>query len=587
MSVLLIGCEDVNEFGAGLSPALTGHYIVLAQNQVTLDAKPQGSQRMEVKAVASAWQFKGMEKWLTVTPAEGNSTQTVEVTATENLSGDQTRSSVFQLISTDPTYEFTQMVSATQKAATPYLNLEESSMVVPAGQTTKSIAVEANIEWVSSVQEAWLAVSKSPDGKALVITVKENTGLETRTAVILVTGVLTRTLTVTQAAPNVPVSNEKTLSYGNAGGSYQLTIEAEVAWTAQSTADWLLLTPESGQAGKTVMVVEALPNAALHARTGLIILYFGSAEVLSINVQQEGISLKVSPQILTFQASGGTHLVQVQSNTTWEVLSQPSWVTVSDPTGNGDKELTVTCAENERDVERQDVLVIGRKGTELQERITLVQRAKYFSVTPTTFAELPSKGGTHQVHIVANEHWVASSSSSWMQLSTKEGQGDIDVTLTAPDNPSVHGRIDTTTFIPAFLQPVRVMTRQAARYLMVDVAEMYFFARGGTSNAVSINTDGTYTITGSDSWMILHQEGNVFTVEVTKNETGLVREGNVVIALTGLNAGEELKVVIPVTQRDVDSKIDVEPFTPDRQWDVVVSHGTVTVTGFGEDTEWE
>lgn len=586
MSVLLMGCEDVNEFGAGLSPALTGHYIVLGQNQVTLDAKPQGSQRMEVKAVASDWLFRGMEAWLTVTPPAGNSTQTVEVTATENLSGDQTRSSVFQLISTDPTYEFTQMVSATQKAATPYLNLAESSIVVSAGQTTRNIAVEANIEWSATVPEAWLTVDKSPDGKTLVITVKENTGQETRTAAIQVTGTLTRTLTVTQAAPNMPVSNEKTLSYGNTGGSYQLTIESEVAWTAQSTADWLLLTPEKGEAGKTVMVVEALPNASLNGRTGLVSLYFGSAEVLSINVQQEGISLKVSPQILTFQASGEAHSVQVQSNTTWEVLSRPSWVTVSDPTGNGDKELTVTCAENESDVERQDVLVIGRQGTELQERITLVQRAKYFSVTPTTFAELSSKGGTHQVHIVTNEHWVASSSSSWMRLSTKEGQGDIDVTLTAPDNPSVHGRTDTTTFIPAFLQPVRVITRQAARYLTVDVAEMYFFARGGRSNAVSINTDGSYSITASDSWMSLHQEGNVFTVEVTKNETGLVREGNVVIALTGLNAGEELKVVIPVTQRDVDSKLDVEPFTPDRQWDVVVSHGTVTVSGFGEEEEW-
>lgn len=587
MTVLLLGCEDMNEFGAGMSPALTGHYIVLAQNQLTLDAKPQGSQQMEVKAVASAWQFKGMAEWLTVTPAEGNSTQTVAVTATENLSGDQTRSCVFQLASTDPTYEFRQKISATQKAATPYLNLEESSIVVSAGQITRNIAVEANIEWSATVPEAWLTVNKSPDSKTLVITVKENTGQETRTAAIQVTGTLTRTLTVTQAAPNMPVSDEKTLSYGNVGGSCQLTIESEVSWTAHSTADWLLLTPESGQAGKTVMVAEALPNASLHARTGLITLYFGSAEVLSISVKQEGISLQVSPQILTFQASGEAHSVQVQSNTTWEVLSRPSWITVSAPTGNGNQELTVTCAENESDVERQDVLVIGRQGTELQEKITVVQRAKYFSVTPTTFAELPSKGGTHLVHIVTNEHWVASSSSSWIQLSTKEGQGDIDVTLTAPDHPSIHGRTDTTTFIPAFLQPVRVITRQAPRYLTVDVAEMYFFARGGTSNAVSVNTDGSYTITASDSWMILHQEGNVFTVEATKNETGLVREGNVVIALTGLNAAEELKVVIPVTQRDVDSRLDVEPFTPDRQWDVVVSHGTVTVTGFAEEREWE
>ncbi len=92
-------------------------------------------------------------------------------------------------------------------------------------------------------------------------------------------------------------------------------------------------------------------------------------------------------------------------------------------------------------------------------------------------------------------------------------------------------------------------TNQPAHYLHVDVEELNFDSKGGTSQKITVDTDASYTITSSDpSWLTINQEGNTFTATATNNSTGSERNGIITIAMTGLVAGEKYEVEVPVKQ---------------------------------------
>lgn len=671
--LLLAACSDENSLGVGYVPSLSGHYLHLSTQALTFDAIA-GEQHLEVSSVSTPWQFEGTASWLTLSPERGDADARVTATAAENLSADDMRTSVFRFFSTDDAYPFSRSVSATQRAADPIVVLTPTALSFSASAGTGRVDVQANVQWTVSVDGDWLTASAIENGSQIQITVSENTTQDTRHAAVTVQGGdLTRTITITQAQPATPMAEGAELVFENTGGSYQLAVTSEVAWTASTSETWVELQPQGGEAGTSALVVSALPNNGLNDRTGFVYIHIGSSKVLSLPVSQKGIFLQITPQQLDFKTEGSSLSVHVASNTEWSVLEYPEWITLSESEGHGDADLTLTAAAYWGTDERRGRLRLGREGTALEAVVTLMQKGRtfddllasldfgadaaeqtvsistdgqwnaqssdewltvtpasgtgetlltvavtdndsdaqrqavvtvtvgsisrtiavtqagrYFTIDPTTFAELPSKGGTHAVHIATNGTWTATSTSTWMKLSTRSGMGDIDVTLTVPDNPSIYARKDTTTFTPAYLQPVRVITAQAARYLTVGATRFDFFAKGGTSEQVTISTDAAFEVTASQSWLTVNVLGSVFTVTAEGNKTKTERQAAVRVAMKGLREGESYVVEIPVLQRGSTSDIDVQPFGDDQQWDLYDGGQTsIQVVGFASDSCWD
>ena len=314
----------------------------------------------------------------------------------------------------------------------------------------------------------------------------------------------------------------------------------------------------------------------------------GTDLTTSVSIVQEGRFFDDIAALLTFSAAAGTNSIDITTDGKWAAKisdDASSWLTISPTTGTGSGTLQVSVTENTDDDERTasvDVTV----GTTTK-TVGIVQRGKFFTVSPSTFATLASTGGSHAIHIASDDSWTAQSSSTWMTLSRASGTGNVDVTLTAPDYPSIKARDDTTTFTPVYAQPVRVITRQLGRYLTVDVISIRFFGKGGTSNAVQISTDGTFNISASDNWFSVERQGNTFTVIATEITTDTQREGKVIITMTGLLPGEEYVLEVPVIQRPKSSGLDVWTFDDDQQWELN-GDGTfaIRVTGFSADKNW-
>ena len=277
----------------------------------------------------------------------------------------------------------------------------------------------------------------------------------------------------------------------------------------------------------------------------------------------------------------------IKANGDWSILTELDWVTFSKSSGTNDYDLVITASENLSDNTRSGFAYLTIDGT--VNIVYIEQAAKFFTVSPTQ-ATLPSKGGTHRVQISTNDNWTASTNSTWMTLSQSSGYGDIDVVLTAAENPSVKERSDTTVFQSLTLkQPIKVITKQDGKYLSVNAKSIGFFRKGGESSYYQIETDANYTITADQSWINLSHDAEVkmFKVSVNENTERENRKGNVVITMTGLPDGESCVLKIPVVQYGTAQTIVVTPFEPDDNWNFSGDTGLkIKVTGFGTDEDW-
>ena len=594
-AVLFAACTDENTFGTdGYTPSLTEHYLHLSATAVTMPAEA-ATRQLSVTSMNTSWAVSGYDtKWLSFQDDYGWGTEDITLTTQANTVAEQ-RTSVFWFESADYDYSYRRQLSVTQQAAPAYITVSQTRLTFAPAGGDDYVTVSSNVNWQPTVSPAndWLTVSKSSDGRRLTFVAAANLTDADRTVTITLTGGdKPVSIVVTQTAPVDPSLSPavtSTLAFTNSGGSYSLHVSSEVPWTASTSASWLEIYPDGGTGNYNSLTITAAPNTTTSDLAGNVYIFIGTQQRLTIPVTVERSHFAVSPRELVFGRDAQSLTLTTEGNIRWTVITKPSWLTVS-PTGNyGNGMIQVSVPYYEADSDRTGTLTLGIAGTTLQQDIAVRQSCRYFELTPTVDASQPSRGGTHQVHIATNTSWTATTSSPWMQLSAYSGQRDIDVTMTAQDNPSVNARRDTTTFTPADFTPVSIVTTQQGRYLRVGAENLTFFTRGGTIAVTDIETDADITVASSDpSWLTVSQQGTTFTATAAENTTGAPRTATITIAMTGLNSGESYRIALPVTQHFSKQQIDIDTWGDDQQWDLVTaSKATITVVGFTADRSWD
>ena len=198
------GCGDSSPYiddSGQVSP--NARYLYLETSSLSFEAVPKSAQTLNVKAKATPWQFSGMESWLSATPSSGTENTDVSVSATENKSGDTSRSCILTLASTVSDYTYNHTVSVTQAYASPYINTESNSLKFNGTSSSQSVAVSSNVNWTAACDAPWISLDKASDLSKLTITVQENTTGASREAVITLSGNATSTITVVQATATI------------------------------------------------------------------------------------------------------------------------------------------------------------------------------------------------------------------------------------------------------------------------------------------------------------------------------------------------------------------------------------------------
>lgn len=408
-------------------------------------------------------------------------------------------------------------------------------------------------------------------------------------------------------------ADEYSLNFPQSGGAYKLNISSDYVWKIsidESNDSWIDVTPSTGEAGDTEIIIAVTPNWDINQRTAYLRIYAGDFYIDSIAIKQEAVSLSSDSDKLTFKALGESKTMTIESNIEWKIVSRPSWISIAPTTSDGTTTITVTAENNSDSVNRAGKIVLGKDGFSHNVEVEVIQDGKYFTLNDEDMV-FRSTGGVKELSLSTNDSWSIDTEygADWLSFSALSGNESLVVDVTAEDNPSVNPRSDVATITPKDCDPMGIVIRQDARYLTVNTYGVQFFSKGGQSSNIKVSTDGEYEIIEQVDWLsIAQQKGDKFTVVADVNDTGHIRTGYVTITMTDLVEGSlslELEV-IQITpagifgrddyesedlwDADYDSifNISVIEYVSDSNWDENGNHGiNLNIDGYTGDEYWD
>jgi alpha-acetolactate decarboxylase len=317
-------------------------------------------------AVASnlEWTSSSNQTWCTVTHSgTGNGA----ITATyQSNTGAGSRTAVITVSGSGVS---DQVVTVTQSGTAPALNVTPLNQNVSSSSGMTSFTVVSNVEWITSSNQTWCAVTSSGTNNGIIIAeYQENPGNYSRTATITVkgVGVSNQMITVTQSgtAPSLivtPLNQNVTSSLGITS----FNVASNVAWTSSSDQTWCTVTPSG--TGNGTIIATYQEQTGIGSRTATITVMGAgvSNQVVTVTQAGETPSLIVTPLNQNVLSSSGTTGFDVASNVEWTSTSDQAWCSVtSSGTGNGT--ITATYQANNSPLTRVATITISGQGVSNQ-----------------------------------------------------------------------------------------------------------------------------------------------------------------------------------------------------------------------------
>lgn len=238
----------------------------------------------------------------------------------------------------------------------------------------------------------------------------------------------------------------------------------------------------------------------------------------------------------TIGASYAEGLVNsIYSNAGWEVKSKPSWLTVTNGTGNaGTSNLTVTVAANTGEARTGNIVLKSKAGaTTYTIPIRQAGVTDNITATPSTIAA----GYIHipvTVAVTSFGTWIISQRDPWITPSQYSGpNGTINVTLTIGDNTTTDARTGTITFYDQDTQQIAVVAvNQDGKptSINIDPTKVTAPKTSGTFRQVICGSTNGWAVTEKPSWVAVAPNNDAaglvpIGITYTANSTGTKRSG--------------------------------------------------------------
>ncbi len=495
------------------------------------------------------------ESWLTISQSGKEVTVTVQANTTEEERVGYIYFDIkMQQYGENPTVETYQLEV---RQAVPGYTLTEESLSFYNSAGSKKVTLYCDLDWTATTSDSWLSVSpeKGVAGTTdLTVSVVENGSIDSRSGIVNlhVDGNYLIQIPVTQMGLYADVQQEK-LSFESVQSSLPVKFDTNLSfWNVLEKPRWISVSPDKGESGTQELTITAKENPNTTTREGRIIIGNKGLNLTdTLWVEQSGKSFGALETVLRFENTASSSKLDINTDGNWTVTTSNDWISVSPATGHGNGQTTVTVKANDSDDERTGLLTVTVGET--TQYVNVVQNGRYFTINYGASSALPSTGGTIDLSIATNQTWTAAikNGSSWLTLSATQGQGNAKLVISALDNPTMESRIDTVIFTPANKQGVKLAVKQAGRYLNVSTQTVSFFYKGGTSEPVTISTDGVFRVEKSNAdWLAVTKNNNLLTLTAQANNGNTNRTATLSLYLTQLSGEQtEVKVTeIKVTQ---------------------------------------
>jgi len=314
------------------------------------------------------------------------------------------------------------------------LSVLTSDMSIGPDAGTKSVFVDANIDWKAKSNESWLTVdpTASTGEKALTFAFEQNTTGSAREGTFTVYNEnygIYRDIHVLQPEYSFNVSTSSWSLDRNASSRViTITSNSTSNWTVTSSHSWLTSNITSGSGNVNITISVTDNTSVLYERTGTITVRNASFGVEKTVTVTQG----KTPAYISFSSSSWnpdcgkqtSASITVTSNVSWTASSSASWLTVSKSSGAaGTNYLTLTVTGNNSTSSRTATVSFTNAETATTETITVSQYGYtlcgvYLNYTPIDLGITIDRTATYTFVL---KGWGAGSSSVLFGLSATSG----------------------------------------------------------------------------------------------------------------------------------------------------------------------
>lgn len=457
--------------------------------------------------------------------------------------------------------------------------LEGIAMDFDANGGTQTRTISSDLDWTAKTTYPWIEFSpksgKSGDTEVR-ISVLPSYEADKRIGQIYFyyNDTQKKYIGITQTGRYLNVSVEVITLSADENSSEEVIIDSNIEWEVVSCPEWLSVSQSSGDSGKTPVTIYAQKNNSLNSRAGTIKIKDSKSGGMESEIVVTQKGLDFGDQVtVEFGWKASQQILNIPIPNSWNAAVSSDWISLSDYSGTGEKQIMVSVTKNDDEDLRSGSIVFTSEGKTFS--INIIQSGQYINIASTS-GEFAAMGGDLILSIsssldVKELIEYQSEITDWVKIEkTKDGTFKIKVDF----NPSINDRTALLKISPtdseASTQGVIYTIKQFGRGLAADKSQICMFAKGGTSDAVSISCDGSYSIEkdSNDYWYTLvpNYDNNSFYIVVTENTLSEDREGNVNILLKELPQDEEKALQIKVHQYQSGINIEFEPFDNDINW---------------------
>lgn len=440
---------------------LSGHSIPVSVSQtayvfdnvpdnVELNSCPVASIERPVTCSGN-WVASSSQDWLKVTPLSSTGNGAISITADSNPYETERKATI--IVSSVDNTDLKKVFTVTQKGHV--LTLDKPSINLGPymnNMRSATISVTTSGQWSVSSSASWLKVNQSVssgNGK-VTLTADVNTSTMERDAIVTVkcnNTSLSKSLSIIQSGYVFDSSSQELSIEACPKTALNQTVTCSGEWLAESSQEWLKISPESG-IGSGNISVDADINPTQSERTALITVTsldnINFKKVYSI--VQAGYEFTVTEQDLIlepYEVDKRSSTIQVMASGSWSVSSSEPWLKATQSVASGNGKVTLTAEVNTNAFPRTCTVVVKCSDTSLSHSITLTQGGYVFNISETSHVLSDAMSAEpFSIAVGCSGNWTAVTDADWLSLNFEPS-----VLIVVPQpNTTVEERTATISF---------------------------------------------------------------------------------------------------------------------------------------------
>ena len=540
-----------------------------------------------VESTNSPWQLTSAADWLTFSNVSGdgeNTYATGTITVAPNYET-SSRTTTFDLSSTDDKWPYTSQYSLYQDRAGDFIKInplpgqgeyDTPILTLDAHGSAVSISSLTNLPTVYWTFPSWISTEYTFQDHVLTLTVTatENDESADRSGYIYFYSdkdhnYMMASVQVRQLCGNITASTEY-IGFENKRSDVAINITTDLSWnvTTNSDGNWLSVTPQTGKGNGTI-TISATANDYNYDREGSVYIMTGENQRILIPVRQQRSYVSVDSASFKVSASQQDIILSVKSNTTWTITGQDSysWLSLSETSGEGSKEVKIRVSSNNSTDSRKAVIKVGHTGFDSPAQVYIYQSGKTVGFSENTIT-IDAATLYRDVQVKSDGNWTATvdeTDREWLKLriSTDSGSGSSSVSdsgdktlrIIATENNTETNRVGHVRVSIGDASPSVLTVIQKGRYFTINNPEAEFRATGGKHKIFfSTNTNWTASLVRKSDWIHLDKTTNTstgsdsITVSVDANPSINSRRDTLIITPS---IGQAIRVVLTQAARNL------------------------------------